>query len=84
MQTMERLGDVHGMAQTFGNLGAYYQVQGDTERAAHYVARAHLLFARLGAAPEAEQAGRHLVDILGSVEAANAYLAQVAGDASRS
>jgi tetratricopeptide (TPR) repeat protein len=77
LDTMERLGDVHGMAQTHTNLGIYYQAQGNTEQAAHYMARAYLLFARLGAASDAEQAGRLLVDILGSVEAANACLAQV-------
>ena len=78
LQTLERVGDIHGMAQTFGNLGLFYQAQGDTEQAAHYMAQAYLIFARLGAAPEAQQAGGLLVDILGSVEATNVYLAQMA------
>ena len=78
LQTLERVGDIHGVAQTFGNLGLFYQARGDTEQAAHYMAQAYLIFVRLGAAPEAQQAGGLLVDILGSVEAANEYLAQMA------
>ena len=52
-------------------------VQGKTEEAAQYVARAYIIFARLGAA-ETEQAGGHLVSILGSVDKANAYLQALA------
>ncbi|MFQ5342662.1 MAG: tetratricopeptide repeat protein, partial [Anaerolineae bacterium] len=77
LETKERVGDIHGMAQTFGNLGGFYQAQGDTEQAAHYATRAYLIFARLGARPEAEQAAALLVSILGSVEAADRYLSQV-------
>jgi tetratricopeptide (TPR) repeat protein len=77
LETKERVGDVHGMAQTWGNLGYLYQAQGDTERAAHFAAHAYLVFAQLGAAPEAQQAGRQMVDILGSPDEANAYLAQL-------
>ena len=40
------------------------------------MARAYPTFARLGAA-EAQQAAGHLVSILGSVEAANAYLEEI-------
>jgi len=78
LETEERVGDIHGMAQTYGNLGSYYQAQGETERAAQYVARAYLIFAQLGAATEAEQAGRHLISIVGSAQAANGYLAHMA------
>ena len=76
LETMERVGDIHGMAQTYGNLGNFHQAQGDSERAAWYMARAYVIFAQLGAAPGAQQAGRLLIDILGSEEAAEAYLAQ--------
>jgi tetratricopeptide (TPR) repeat protein len=74
LEISERVGDVHGMAQTRGNLGYLYQAQGDTDRAAGYAARAYAAFAQLGAAPEAQQAENLLVDILGSEDAANAYL----------
>lgn len=74
---MERMGDIHGMARTYGNLASFYQARHDTEKAAAYVARAYPIFVHLGAA-EAQQAAGHLVDILGSVEAANAYLTETA------
>jgi tetratricopeptide (TPR) repeat protein len=76
LQTKERLGDVHGMAQTYTNLGSVYRSQGDLERAARYTVQAYLIFVRLGAA-EAHQAANQLVDILGSKEAAEAYLKQL-------
>ena len=79
LHTMERVGDIHGMAAIYGNLGNFYHAQGDTEQAANYMARAYIIFARLGAVPEAQQAAGLLVGILGSLEAANEYLAQVAG-----
>jgi tetratricopeptide (TPR) repeat protein len=73
----EKLGDVYGMAQTWGNLGNFYYAQGDGDRAAHYTAQAYLIFAQLGAAPEAQQAAQQLMDILGSIDAVNAYLARI-------
>jgi tetratricopeptide (TPR) repeat protein len=78
LETKERVGDIHGMAQTWGNLGYLYEAQGDKDRAAEYAARAYGVFAHLGAAPEAQQAAKQLVDILGSEDAANTYLAQLA------
>jgi uncharacterized protein with beta-barrel porin domain len=77
LETKERVGDVHGMAQTWGNLGNLYQAQGESQQAAEHMARAYLVFTQLGAERDAAQAGSLLVDILGSVDAANAYLAAV-------
>ena len=74
LEISERVGDIHGMATTWGNLGSLYQAQGEAELAAQYVARALLVFFRLGAQAEAQQAGSHLARILGSPEAAQAYL----------
>jgi tetratricopeptide (TPR) repeat protein len=76
LATFERVGDVYGQAATWGNLGYLYQEQGDTEQAAEYMARAYLVFAQLGAERDAAQAASQLVEILGSVDAANAYLAE--------
>lgn len=76
-ETTEQIGDIHGLATTYYNLGLFYNEQGDTEQAAPYAAQAYLLFHRLGATREAEQAGQLLVRMLGSVEAANSYLSQV-------
>jgi hypothetical protein len=56
------------------------KAQGDTQRAANYTARAYVVFARLGAAPEARQAAQQLADILGSEDAANAYLTELSED----
>jgi hypothetical protein len=65
------------MAQTMGNLGSVYADKGEWDRAAHYVANAYLIFAHLGAVPEAQKAAGYLVSILGPAEAANAYLARM-------
>jgi tetratricopeptide (TPR) repeat protein len=75
LETFGRMEDVHGMAQTWGNLALFYEAQGDKERAAEYLVQAYLVFAQLGASPEAHQAASDLVRILGSVKAASAYLA---------
>jgi hypothetical protein len=74
---LERVGDVHGMARTWGNLGYLFEAQGDTDQAAHYAARAYLVFVQLGAERDAAQAASQLAEILGSVDAANAYLAEL-------
>ncbi len=36
LEIKERLGDIHGMAQTFGNLGHLHRALGDTDQAALY------------------------------------------------
>jgi tetratricopeptide (TPR) repeat protein len=77
LEIKERVGDIQGMARTMGNLSSFYQAQGDMDRAAHYVANAYLIFAHLGAVPEAQKAAGYLVSILGPAEAANAYLARM-------
>jgi tetratricopeptide (TPR) repeat protein len=77
-----QVGDIYGMARIYGNLGSYYQARRDKEQAAQYTARAYRIFAHLGA-PETQQAGRQLISILGTVEAAEAYLAQVAEEMQR-
>jgi hypothetical protein len=46
------------------------------DQAARYAAQAYLILAQLGAW-EQEQVAKLLVDLLGSVEAANAYLAEI-------
>jgi tetratricopeptide (TPR) repeat protein len=74
LETMERVGDLHGMAMIWGYLGRLYQTQGEEERAAQYMARALLDFRRLGAQPDEERATVLLARILGSPEAAQAYL----------
>ncbi len=79
LETMERVGDIHGMAQTFGNLGLLYLQTDQTEEARPLLARAYLIFAKIGS-PHAETAARALVQACGSAEAAEAYLAQVAGE----
>jgi tetratricopeptide (TPR) repeat protein len=73
LQILERLGDRYGMAAAYNNLGAHYRAIGNTQQAATYVAQAYLVLSSLGAA-EARQSGQHLISILGSVEAANAFL----------
>ena len=79
LEAKERMGDIHGMAQTYGNLGHLYQAQGDTDQAARYVAQAYLFFAQMGA-PEAQQIAGLLVNIIGSADAANAYLQRMADE----
>jgi tetratricopeptide (TPR) repeat protein len=83
LDTYERLGDIPGMAYIWGNLGYLFHARNDTEQAARYAARAYVTFDMLEAAPEAHQAWRLLAEILGSVEAANAYLDEVSEDADR-
>jgi tetratricopeptide (TPR) repeat protein len=77
LEIKDRLGDIHGMARTLGNLGYLHRALGDMDQAAPYVAQAYFIFVQLGAAPEIQQAGQLLVNILGSVEAAITYLAQM-------
>jgi tetratricopeptide (TPR) repeat protein len=83
LETKERVGDVYGMAKTWGNLGLLYKSQGDKEKAAEYLAQAYLVLDQLGAAPAARQAASGLVRVLGSVEAANAYLECLAASQGR-
>jgi tetratricopeptide (TPR) repeat protein len=78
LATKERLGDSYGVAQTMGNLAGYYLDQGNTDQAAHHIAHAYLIFAHLGAVPDAQRAAERLANVLGSVQAANAYLARLA------
>jgi tetratricopeptide (TPR) repeat protein len=73
LQTMERVGDIHGMASTWANLGLLYEQQRRDEQAAQHFARALLVFDKMGA-PEAQQVGSWLVDLLGSAEKAQEYL----------
>jgi tetratricopeptide (TPR) repeat protein len=77
----QQVGDIHGMAKSLGNLGSLFGRQGDAERAAYFASRAYLMFADLEATADVAQAGALLVEILGSAEAANAYLASVADGA---
>jgi tetratricopeptide (TPR) repeat protein len=73
LEISERVGDSHGMAQTWGNLGLLRQQQGEDELAARYFARSYLILSHLGAY-EAQRVGGWLVELLGSPEAAEAYL----------
>jgi tetratricopeptide (TPR) repeat protein len=79
LETKERVGDIHGMASTWANLGLLYLQTDQTEEARPLLARAYLIFAKIGS-PHAETAARALVQACGSAEAAEAYLAQVAGE----
>jgi tetratricopeptide (TPR) repeat protein len=47
LQTFERLDDVHGMAQTYNNLGLVYADQGEWERAIEMYEQALQTFERL-------------------------------------
>ncbi len=76
LDTQEALGDAHGMGQTLANLAEVFQARGDDDRAARYAAEAHLIFTRL-AAPETGQTAQLLVNILGTADAAIAYVAQL-------
>jgi tetratricopeptide (TPR) repeat protein len=78
LETKERLGDIHGMAATRANVGLLYMRTGRVEEAKPLLARAYLVLAELGS-PDAQTAAGGLVRACGSVEAANAYLAQLAG-----
>jgi tetratricopeptide (TPR) repeat protein len=80
LEISQRLGDVHSIGLAFNALGQVFKQRGDNEQAVHYMARAYLIFARLGAAGEAQQAAAHMVEMLGSVDAAEAYSARVAGE----
>lgn len=71
----QRLGDIYSVGLGLKALGQVHQRREDTRQAMHFAARAYAIFAQLGAAPEAQQAGQLLVSILGSADAANAYLA---------
>jgi len=73
---MERVGDIHGMASTWTNMGLIYLQTDRIEEAKPRLARAYLAFARLGS-PHADTAADALVQACGSAEAANAYLAQM-------
>ena len=65
------------MASTRTNLALVYMQTGRQEEAKPLLARAHLVFARLGS-PHADTAAQGLVQACdGSVEAANDYLARV-------
>jgi tetratricopeptide (TPR) repeat protein len=79
LEISERVGDIHGMASTWTNLGLLYLQTDQTEEARPLLARAYLIFARIGS-PHAETAARALVQACGSAEAAEAYLARVAGE----
>jgi tetratricopeptide (TPR) repeat protein len=73
----ERVGDVHGMASTWTNIGLVYLQTDRAEEAKPLLAQAYLVFAQLGS-PHAQAAANALVQAFeGSVDAANAYLSQV-------
>jgi tetratricopeptide (TPR) repeat protein len=77
LETFERVGDVHGIAQTRMNLALVYLETGHEERARPFFARAYLIFSQLGSS-SADTAAKGLVRACGSAEAADAYLAQIA------
>ena len=79
LEVSQRLGDVHSAGLAFNALGQVFEQRGDNEQAALYCAQAFLVFSQLGS-PSAEAAASALVRICGSVEAAEAYLAQMAGE----
>lgn len=72
----QHLDDSYGLAATWSNLGLLYLRTGQAEEARPFLARAFLLFDQLGL-PDAANIARALIQACGSVEAANAYLAQV-------
>jgi tetratricopeptide (TPR) repeat protein len=77
LETFERVGDVHGMAQTWTNMALLYLETDRAGEAKPLLARAYSIFAQLGS-PHAQTAASALVRACGSVDAANAYLAQLA------
>ena len=79
LETKERVGDIHGMASTWGNIGFLYLNTGRSEEARPLLARAYFIFAKIGS-PDQHSAAQALVQVCGSVEAANSYLAEVAGE----
>jgi hypothetical protein len=76
------LGGIHGMAQTWGNLGSVLLETDRAEEGKPHLARAYRVLARMGS-PHADTASRGLVQACGSVEAANKYLAKTAEEEER-
>ncbi len=74
LEIKERVGDVHGMATTWTNLGLAYLQTDRSEEARPLFARAYLTLSRMGS-PDAGTALRGLSRACGSDEAAEAYLA---------
>ena len=77
LKTKDRVGDVHGMASTWANLGLLYLRTGRAEEGKPLLARAYRVLVQMGS-PDAQAAAQALVRTCGSQEAANRYLAQIA------
>jgi tetratricopeptide (TPR) repeat protein len=77
LESLERVGDVHGMASTWTNMALLYLETDRAEEAKPLLARAYSIFAQLGS-PHTQTAANALVWACGSVDAANAYLVQLA------
>jgi tetratricopeptide (TPR) repeat protein len=75
LTALGRLDDIHSMAHTRTRIGGLYLRTGRAEEAKPHLRRAYLVFSHLGS-PHADTAARALVEACGSVEAANAYLAE--------
>ncbi len=82
LRDLEKIGDVPGIAAVYGNIGYLLQDRRMTQQAARYAAQSHLLFAQVGAAPEAQVAAEMVVNLLGSVKAASTYLQRIAAEVS--
>ncbi len=80
LEVLERIGDRHGVAQALGNIGTLHLQTNSPNKAKLPLARATLIFAQLGS-PHQQTAARKLVQAFdGDVDAANAYLDQIAGE----
>jgi tetratricopeptide (TPR) repeat protein len=77
MEVFNRIGDVYGMASIWNNMALLYLEIDQVEEAKPLLVRAYSTFAQLRS-PEAQNAANALVQACGSVDAANAYLAQLA------
>ena len=73
----EKMGDWLTSANQYTNLGVVYLKKDRAEEAKPLLARAYLIFAKVGS-PSAKSAASALVRACGSVEKANAYLDKLA------
>jgi len=79
LDLVEWLDDALETARVSANLGMLYLACGEVEKAAEHVARGHLIAVAEGDEELVAQTGAQLVGILGTAEAAIAYLQRVAG-----
>ena len=76
LKVSQELGDVHSIGMALNALGQVFLARNDNTQAKPLLVQAYLIFAQLGS-PNAQAAAQALVQACdGSVDAANAYLAQ--------